>query len=87
MTLCIELDELPEAVQESLARGETVEVARGGEVVATVAARERRRRISWEEFVAARLESPPLDDEFERASAQARELLNQPQRDPPSWEL
>jgi antitoxin (DNA-binding transcriptional repressor) of toxin-antitoxin stability system len=72
-------------VRECLERGEPVEIERDGQIVARVEPCAEPRFKTWKEYVEARKSDPPLDDEFERDLAIAREMLNTPVETEP-WE-
>lgn len=86
MVVRIRAEDLADEVREPLSRGEMVEIEHDGQVVARLEpCAPGRAGVDWKAYVEARKSDPPLDDEFERDMATARELLNEPVETAP-WE-
>lgn len=75
------MDDLPDEVAAAMAAGDEVLVERDGKVVAVLAPRAERKG-DIHALVEALRALPPLDEDFERDLATAREWLNRPVEEP-----
>ena len=83
MSLRVDVSELPGDVIAALERGETVEVERDGEVVASFAM--PPVVTDWERYVALRRAAPPLGyDDFLEDLEKVRTWFNSP-NESPEW--
>lgn len=84
MTLRIDVSTLSKDVRDSLARGESVEIERDGEVVACITAPATGDELQhvpetpMAKFLRLRREHGPVDEDFARDVELARKMMNEP---------
>jgi antitoxin (DNA-binding transcriptional repressor) of toxin-antitoxin stability system len=75
MAIRVDVNSLSDEVRKSLERGEVVEIEQDGEVVARIPP--SRPSGGLRGFLELRLQDEPVDEDFERDLATARELINE----------